>query len=453
MTPFEPDGVYNSIPYRVLPDSSIEAMMPGGLVKFKNMDQFVASCVSAPANTNVKHSIMSYDVLGNTNERNVNVPASARPLDYYLILLEAIKTTKQNSAQLRALVYERARFNLKRDALFGYSSMGLADLVQQINEFEIAVARVEANSIDDQPSPAYREQGELLDPAHAKSSNSVQILPPRPIRPLYAGLNPIQWMDNFQHARLSEEFVRHVRFANKFIGIAFLGMAFIGTVIITVMLWPSPKVAPQIEIVNKLPKTGDTAVKHSSPSEDTTALIDSSSKVPFPLPTSFGIYVLSNNNLTELEALPINIPDPRIALSAEIKTPSTTTISDTRPAFILFRRDLLNNAPQKIMLRVIARIARETKIVDGKAGMTNIEGAWRIRNISRELKISPIAGQREMVMARVDDDVSLAAGRYALVLNKIGYDFTITGPVQSPEFCLEGFETTNGSVFTQCRTP
>ena len=453
MTPFEPDGVYNSIPYRVLPDSSIEAMMPGGLVKFKNIDQLMDSCVNAPANTNVKHSITSYDVLGNTNERNVNVPASTRPLDYYSILLEAIKTTKQNSTQLRALVYERARFNLKRDALFGYSSMGLADLVQQINEFEIAVARVEANSIDDQPSPTYREQGEPLDTAHTKSSNAVQILPQRPIRPLYAGLNPIQWMDNFQHTRLSEEFVRNVRFANKFIGMAFLGMAFLGTVIITVMLWPSAKVAPQIEIVNKLSQTGDTAVKHSIPSEDTTALIDSSSKVPFPLPTSFGIYVLSNNNLTELEALPINIPDPRIALSAEIKKPSITTISDIRPAFILFRRDLLNNAPQKIMLRVVARMARETKIVDGKAGMTNIEGTWRIRNISRELKISPIAGQREMVMARLDDDVSLAAGRYVLVLNRTGYDFTITGSVQSPAFCLEGFETANGSVFTQCRTP
>ena len=42
MTPFEADGVYNSIPYRVLSDHSIEAMMPGGLVRFANMDQFVA---------------------------------------------------------------------------------------------------------------------------------------------------------------------------------------------------------------------------------------------------------------------------------------------------------------------------------------------------------------------------------------------------------------------------
>ena len=154
------------------------------------------------------------------------------------------------------------------------------------------------------------------------------------------------------------------------------------------------------------PPTQETAVAHGSANEETTAPTDNSPKVAFPLPSSFGIYVLSDNKLTELEPLPISIPDARIALSAEIDKPSVTTISDERPAFILFRRDLLNNVPQKIMLRVIAHMARETKIVGGKAETTNIDGAWRIRNISRELKISPIPGQREMVIARLDGDVS-----------------------------------------------
>ena len=43
MTAFESDGVYAGIPYRVHPDASIEAMMLGGLIKFKNMDQFLAA--------------------------------------------------------------------------------------------------------------------------------------------------------------------------------------------------------------------------------------------------------------------------------------------------------------------------------------------------------------------------------------------------------------------------
>ena len=56
-----------------------------------------------------------------------------------------------------------------------------------------------------------------------------------------------------------------------------------------------------------------------------------------------------------------------------------------------------------------------------------------------------------MLMARLGDGESLAAGRYALVINRTGYDFQIKGPIESKEFCLEGFETTNGSVYTQCK--
>ena len=265
-------------------------------------------------------------------------------------------------------------------------------------------------------------------------------------------LSPIQWTDDFRHARWREEFLRHMRSANRFFGLALLGIAFIGAVVIVATLWPLPKTSRQYEVANKAPQIADTSPKQSSPSESVPVPIEAAPKLPFPLPTSFGIYILNDNKLTELEALPINVPDPRVALSAEIKSPSTVTISDQKPAFILFKRDLLNNAPQKVILRVVARMTQETRIVNGKPVITKVEGAWRIRDISRELKISPIAGQREMVIARLDDDTSLPAGRYALVVSRIGYDFTIGGPVQAPEFCLEGFEAANGSVFTQCRS-
>lgn len=451
MTPFEPDGLYNNIPYRVLPDRSLEAMMPSGLVRFKNMEQLVASAVNLVANTNATDSNVFNGVPDDAIARKENVPAPTRPLDYYSILLEAINKTKQNSAQLRALVYERARFNLKRDVLFGYSSMGLADAVRQIHEFELAVARIEATATADEANQAYLEQEELRDTARAASYDAVQILPPKPMPPLYAGLKAIQRTDNAQFAWLSEQFVQHVRNTNKFIGVALFGIAIIGAVIVT-MLLPSLKKSPQTEVTNKLLQTDKTAAARSSQGDDDAAQVESSAKVPFPLPTSFGIYVLNNDNLSELNPLPIGIPDPRIALSAEIDQPSTTTISDDKPAFILFRRDLLNNAP-KASLRVIARMARQTKIVDGKARTTNVEGAWRIRNISLGLKLSPVPGQREMLIARIDSDRPLAGGRYALVLNRTGYDFAITGTGQSPQSCLESFETASGTVFNQCRSP
>ena len=39
--PFSPDGVYNAILYRVRPSGSIDAMMPGGMVRFRDMHQFL----------------------------------------------------------------------------------------------------------------------------------------------------------------------------------------------------------------------------------------------------------------------------------------------------------------------------------------------------------------------------------------------------------------------------
>jgi hypothetical protein len=126
-------------------------------------------------------------------------------------------------------------------------------------------------------------------------------------------------------------------------------------------------------------------------------------------------------------------------------------LDDKRPAFIIFRRDLTNNAPDKLTLRVIASMKRETKIVNAKASTTPVQREWRIRNISHEFRVSPVPGHPEMIIARAHSDLPLQPGRYALVFNRAGYDLTIKGTIPSPEFCLEEFQTTNGSVFTQCR--
>ena len=40
---FEPDGVYLGIPFKVRDGGEVEAMMVGGLVVFRDFDQFIAS--------------------------------------------------------------------------------------------------------------------------------------------------------------------------------------------------------------------------------------------------------------------------------------------------------------------------------------------------------------------------------------------------------------------------
>ena len=40
---FEPDGVFGGIPYRVADDGSIEAIMQGSLIRFRDIDRFTGA--------------------------------------------------------------------------------------------------------------------------------------------------------------------------------------------------------------------------------------------------------------------------------------------------------------------------------------------------------------------------------------------------------------------------
>src|SRR6185295_15963666 len=102
---FKSESHYAGIPYRVLSDASVEALMPdGGVINFKTVEQFVTS-----ANGDSKKSgSMRLDVpLVADRQTTKNLPASAAPLDYYSLLLDTIERTRNNSAQLRQLVYEQ----------------------------------------------------------------------------------------------------------------------------------------------------------------------------------------------------------------------------------------------------------------------------------------------------------------------------------------------------------
>ena len=172
----------------------------------------------------------------------------------------------------------------------------------------------------------------------------------------------------------------------------------------------------------------------------------------FPLPSTYGVYAVSNGQLSELQSLPIRAPDPRVQLSAEINKPSASILANGKVVFILFRRELLSIAPQKIAVRVVARVARTLTFSSGKAAAAKPDASWHIRGNSYEFQVSPLNENREMVVARpVDPEFSFPAGRYALVFGGLAYDFTVDGPVTDLAQCLESFESVSGPVFTECR--
>src|SRR5262249_14260356 len=75
-----------------------------------------------------------------------------------------------------------------------------------------------------------------------------------------------------------------------------------------------------------------------------------------PLPTSYGVYAIGQGKLTDLSTLPIKVPDPRVAVSAMIATPSPSSVPDGKVQFVAFRRDFRNNAPDRVTVRVVARV-------------------------------------------------------------------------------------------------
>jgi hypothetical protein len=171
------------------------------------------------------------------------------------------------------------------------------------------------------------------------------------------------------------------------------------------------------------------------------------------LPTSYGVYAIERGKLTTLTPLPIKVPDPRIAISALISTPSLATVPDGQLSFIVFRRDLLNSAPDHATVRVVARIMRSLIFRAGEPAKTvDLEGRWAVRSISYGMSVSPVPGNPEMIVIRpTAQQFSFPAGRYALVLNRDGYDFTVAGPIADVAQCLEETAAVDRSIYSECR--
>jgi hypothetical protein len=173
----------------------------------------------------------------------------------------------------------------------------------------------------------------------------------------------------------------------------------------------------------------------------------------FPIPGDYGVFAINDAKLDELEMLSEQIPDKRIAMSTPVSQPSRTALSNGRPRFIVYRRDLANEAPERVDVRVVAQVMRAlTFDPKGKPMSAPVSGAWSIRNISYPFRVRPVPGNPEMLLIQPERvDLILPAGRYALVLKNRGYEFTVTGPVTDSSQCLERTEAANGIFYSECK--
>ena len=89
-------------------------------------------------------------------------------------------------------------------------------------------------------------------------------------------------------------------------------------------------------------------------------------------------------------------------MSTPIRTPSRTTLADGRTAFIIYRRDAANSAPDRVTVRVIAKIMRSMTFATTGPVTARVEDSC-IRNLSHELRVAPVHEGSEMLMIRPEN--------------------------------------------------
>src|SRR5262245_11529957 len=175
----------------------------------------------------------------------------------------------------------------------------------------------------------------------------------------------------------------------------------------------------------------------------------------FPLPEVYGIYAVSGGRLYGLEPLPGRVLDQRVFMSTPIRTHSRTELPDGQVVFIVYRRDFASSPPDRITVRAIAKIMRAMAFsTAGQANLENVEDTWSIRNVSYEFRVAPLSEGSEMLVIRPEDaEFVFPAGRYGLVIKGQAYDFTVAGPITEPAQCLEETKASNGTFYSECRSP
>lgn len=386
---------------------------------------------------------------------------------YHSVLSRMVTAVSQDHNQLRTLIYEFARRKLRKDLLRQFEDGDWSEIERQISTLESAINQVEADFAgvappSPSPPPALSFNGNEatssppLNPISQKdlvddhgSETLPEFLSPR-VRDV-AQPAPIITVTEYRHAAAPGHFAANFWRTVQLVIAVLLGLGIYSTIngeaalyMLTFHHFGQPTTtsvpaatSPQNTVANNSP-TPETKIR--------------SGVTDLPLPTSYGVYAVVNGQLISLDTLPIRVPDSRVAISAMITTPSQAHVPDGQTQFIVYRRDLANDAPDRVSLRVVAQVMRALTFSDGgKPTYTNVDQSWVVRGTSYQMSVAPVADNPEMIVIRPDPpSLILPAGRYALVLKTGAFDFTVDGPMHDPAHCLERTETLGTSVYSEC---
>jgi hypothetical protein len=398
--------------------------------------------------------------------------------DYYSVLARVIAEVSQDHAHFRSFVYELARVKLRQE-LYGHFVDGKwPEIEEQVRGLEAAIDRIESDFARNAPLLHFNSETGLIRATDEQSTHNALTLSPGSQEGMIVGddrafvQSPIFSLSAYEGHTSSLQNVSETNdpFANPvlrkrlrslfwrsiqlIVAVIFGGAIYAATVARSDFgLFGLHGVDKSLNIsaTNEVGKEENVALgKLQAKSVAAAAIRRAASDMP--LPTEYGVYAVANGQLTELDLLPIRAPDQRVAVSASISTPSRVHLPVGQLHFVVFRRDLATNAPDRVSVRVVARVARALTFGSaGNAKVANVEGSWVVRSSSYQMKVAPVPDNPEMIIVRPDSDLVFPAGRYALVLKGLAYDFTIDGPLIDPAHCLERTDALNTPVYTECR--
>ncbi len=392
--------------------------------------------------------------------------------DHYSGLAQMLSEVSQDHAQLRTFIYEFARVTLRKKLYPKFLDGAWSEVNEEVRALEAAIDQIEADFAKSAPRLRFNSQPALGHrttrglPArrglqktgtfgdHAIQDRSLLLRSPKYTETALTAIS--DGNDRLANAFLGKQ-LRSTFWRNtQLVLAAAMGIAIFATADVPSAVnrlasyWqnqpPSAKATAEIERQQK-PGAGGEAVSPRSAETNRRRATD------LPVPTEYGAFAIVNGKLNELEPLPIKVPDSRVAISAAISAPSRTHFPAGQLQFVIFRRDLLNNAPDRVPVRVVAQVMRAlTFDAAGHPKTTNLEQSWVIRNNSYEMRVAPLGDNPEMIVIRSDPaGFIFPAGRYALVLKGVGYDFTVDGPVTDMAHCLERTDALNVPIYSECR--
>ena len=385
---------------------------------------------------------------------------SAATEDHYNILARMVGAVSRDHAQMRLLVYEFARITLRKNLYRQSKQLGWTGIAERVLALEAAIDRIEADLAENPGSLPAADERALTDETPGPMTSTAVALARKPsprevIVAEYTPPIPPSFLLQPERPTISVINVTDREPDKK----PNSGFWWTAQLVFAVALG----VAIYAAIDGRslfAPFQGT----RSAPANSTAITADQGGAKPaanrpsgpgFPVPSVYGVYAMSNGQLIMLNTLPIRVPDSRVAISALITAPSHAHLSTGPMQFIVFRRGLAADAPDRVSLRVVAQVARAlTFDATGKPSLTNVDQSWVVRSNSYQMTVAPVADNPEMIVIRPDPpQLLLPAGRYALVLKDGAYDVTLDGPISDSAHCLERTDALDSPIYTECPDP